>query len=87
MGSANADDSLDTKKWLKKQKKEAAANSKKMALRRARDMEEQDAAVYDESECLYSCDPRLGADEKQEISQDSKSITGLTISKLARMSF
>ncbi|WVR07742.1 hypothetical protein IAU60_004785 [Kwoniella sp. DSM 27419] len=47
LGDANADDSLDAKSWIKKQKKREKIRAKEMADRRAREMEEQDK-VYDE---------------------------------------
>ncbi|KAI9633988.1 SART-1 protein [Dioszegia hungarica] len=48
LGSTNADDALSAKAWLKKQKKRAKDNERDMAQRRAKDMEEQDAAEYGE---------------------------------------
>ncbi|OCF38162.1 U4/U6.U5 tri-snRNP-associated protein 1 [Kwoniella heveanensis BCC8398] len=48
LGDTNADDSLDAKSWIKKQKKREKVRAREMAERRAREMEEQDRAVYDE---------------------------------------
>ncbi|WWD19575.1 hypothetical protein CI109_104036 [Kwoniella shandongensis] len=50
LGDNNADDSLDAKSWIKKQKKREKQRAKEMAEARARDMEEQDKAVYDEND-------------------------------------
>ncbi|WVF73035.1 hypothetical protein IAT40_007853 [Kwoniella sp. CBS 6097] len=47
LGDTNADDSLDAKSWIKKQKKREKIRAQEMA-RRAKEMEEQDQAVYDE---------------------------------------
>ena len=48
------DDALSTKDWLRKQKKRAAQREKEMALKRQREMEEADKAVYDESGFRFS---------------------------------
>jgi U4/U6.U5 tri-snRNP-associated protein 1 len=48
LGSDKADDSMSTAKWIKKQKKQAKEREREMLAKRAREMEEQDQAVYDE---------------------------------------
>ena len=50
LGTNVADDSLSAKSWIKKQKKRARDHERELAERRAREMEEADKAVYDESE-------------------------------------
>ncbi|WVQ84312.1 hypothetical protein IAT38_006464 [Cryptococcus sp. DSM 104549] len=50
LGEKNADDSLDAKSWIKKQKKREKQRAKEMADARAREMEEADKAVYDEQD-------------------------------------
>ena len=51
LGDKNKDDSLDTKNWIKKQKKRAKEREKELAARRVREMEEADnAATYDEKD-------------------------------------
>ena len=39
---------MSTAKWIKKQKKQAKEREREMLAKRAREMEEQDQAVYDE---------------------------------------
>lgn len=55
LGASNEDEGLSAKSWIKKQKKRAKDNERDMAQRRARDMEEQDAAIYDERKLTLSC--------------------------------
>ncbi|KAK8853158.1 hypothetical protein IAR55_003859 [Kwoniella newhampshirensis] len=65
LGENNADDGLDAKTWIKKQKKREKQRAKEMAEARARDMEEQDKAVYDETD-LTGLKVAHDADEFEE---------------------
>ncbi|WRT70292.1 uncharacterized protein IL334_007290 [Kwoniella shivajii] len=50
LGSSNQDDSLDTKSWIKKQKKREKQRAQELAAKRAKEMEEADQAIYDEND-------------------------------------
>lgn len=48
LGQDATDDAMSTAKWIKKQKKQAKERERELAAKRAKEMEEQDEAVYDE---------------------------------------
>jgi U4/U6.U5 tri-snRNP-associated protein 1 len=43
---------MSAAKWIKKQKKQAKERERELAAKRAKEMEEQDQAVYDERRCF-----------------------------------
>ncbi|EIW72236.1 hypothetical protein TREMEDRAFT_24325 [Tremella mesenterica DSM 1558] len=65
LGDTNTDDTLSAKDWIKKQKKRAKEREKELALKRQKEMEEADAAVYDERD-LAGLKVSHAADEFEE---------------------
>lgn len=50
LGAANTEEKdISAKNWIKKQKKAAKLREQELAMKRQKEMEEQDQAVYDES--------------------------------------
>ncbi|KAK4685834.1 U4/U6.U5 tri-snRNP-associated protein 1, partial [Tremellales sp. Uapishka_1] len=66
LGSTSKEDAdLSAKNWIKKQKRRAKEREKELALKRQKDMEEADQAVYDEND-LTGIKVAHGADDFQE---------------------